>query len=196
MRATVSRAEMARTAEYVLLATLLCATCSAWTPTLDVLPSFRDVNTLTAEDVKRLPWFFALEISPLALGDTPYGMPYSGNKVNPKDTQWMTEPKKAMNTALVQAAWDDADVEYADKLLKVGADPNYKAGFLRHQESALHLAASNGNSKLAALLVAKGGNMNLRSGKGTPLEIAKRKGFTDTVDAMLKAATETTSPKP
>jgi ankyrin repeat protein len=80
--------------------------------------------------------------------------------------------------------------------LKVGADPNYKAGFLRHQESALHLAALNGNSKLAALLVAKGGNMNLRSGKGTPLEIAKRKGFTDTVDAMLKAATETTSPKP
>jgi len=28
----------------------------------------RDVNTLTADDVKRLPWFFALEISPLALG--------------------------------------------------------------------------------------------------------------------------------
>ena len=47
----------------------------------------RDVNTLTADDIKRLPWFFTLEISPMALGDTPYGMPYSGKKVNPKDTQ-------------------------------------------------------------------------------------------------------------
>ena len=45
----------------------------------------RDVNTLTAEDVKRLPWFFALEISPMALGDTPYGMPYSGGKVTAAD---------------------------------------------------------------------------------------------------------------
>ena len=30
------------------------------------------------------------------------GMPYSGGKVNPKDTMWQTEPKKAMNSALVQ----------------------------------------------------------------------------------------------
>jgi len=45
------------------------------------------VNTLTADDIKRLPWFFTLEISPMALGDTPYGMPFSGKKVNPKDTQ-------------------------------------------------------------------------------------------------------------
>jgi hypothetical protein len=29
-------------------------------------------------------------------------MPYSGGKVNPKDTLWQSEPKKAMNTALVQ----------------------------------------------------------------------------------------------
>jgi len=50
----------------------------------------RDVNTLTADDIKRLPWFFTLEISPMALGDTPYGMPYSGKKVNPKDTQVRT----------------------------------------------------------------------------------------------------------
>lgn len=28
------------------------------------------------------------------------------------------------------AAWDDADVAYAEKLLKIGADPNYKAPFL------------------------------------------------------------------
>ena len=45
---------------------------------------------MTADDIKRLPWFFTLEISPMALGDTPYGMPYSGKKVNPKDTQVRT----------------------------------------------------------------------------------------------------------
>lgn len=33
------------------------------------------------------------------------GMPYSGGKVNPKDTLWQSEPKKAMNTALVQGRW-------------------------------------------------------------------------------------------
>ena len=32
-----------------------------------------------------------------------------------------------MSTALAQAAWDDADISYADKLLKIGADPNFKA---------------------------------------------------------------------
>ena len=28
------------------------------------------------------------------------------------------------------AAWDDADISYAEKLLKIGADANYKAPFL------------------------------------------------------------------
>jgi len=175
---------------YLLLVAVCCSTCRAWTPTLDVLPTFRDVNTLTADDVKRLPWFFALEISPLALGDTQYGMPYSGGKVNPKDTLWMKEPKKAMNTALLQVAWDNADLSYAEKLLKIGADPNYKPSFLRGKESPLHIAAMHGNTELAALLVSKGGNIHLRSGRGSPVDLAKKKGFTDTLNAMLKAADE------
>lgn len=178
-----------RAAVILLAAALCCTSCEAWTPTLDVLPSHRDVNTLTADDIKRLPWFFSLEISPLALGDTPYGMPYSGGKVNPKDTLWQSEPKKAMNTALVQAAWDDADLTYAEKLLKIGADPNYKAPFLKDKESALHLAAAHGNTALAALLVSKGGDIKLRAGrKGTAVDLARRNGHAATADAMLQAA--------
>jgi len=148
------------------------------------------VNTLTADDVKRLPWFFALEISPLALGDTRYGMPYSNGKVNPKDTQWQREPKKAMNNALVMAVWDNAEVEFASKLLKIGADPNYKAPYFRDKNTPLHLAALSGNTELAALLVSKGGNINNKSRKGTPLQCARNNGHQATVDAMLKAAAE------
>jgi len=36
-----------------------------------------------------------------------------------------------MNNALAQVAWDDAEPSYADKLLKIGADPNYKAPWHR-----------------------------------------------------------------
>jgi hypothetical protein len=45
-----------RAAVILLAAALCCTSCEAWTPTLDVLPSHRDVNTLTADDIKRLPW--------------------------------------------------------------------------------------------------------------------------------------------
>ena len=45
-----------RSGAVVLAALLCCTACEAWTPTLDVLPSHRNVNTLTADDIKRLPW--------------------------------------------------------------------------------------------------------------------------------------------
>ena len=50
--------------------------------------------------------------------------------------QWLSEPKKAMSTALAQAAWDDADISYADKLLKIGADPNFKAPWHKDKVSS------------------------------------------------------------
>jgi len=46
----------------------------------------------------------------------------------------------------LKVAWDNAEVEYADKLLKIGADPNYRPAFFRNQNTVLHLAALNGTA--------------------------------------------------
>jgi len=137
--------------------------------------------------MRRLPWYIILENSPLKLGDGPYGLPYVNGQVNPKNTLWAENPKLAMSKTLWNAAEDNATVEPVEKLLKIGADPNFQDPNTKC--TPLHLAAMHGNTQLAVLLIQNGGDINKRCNKaGTPIEIAKSYNHEATVSAMLEAA--------
>jgi len=47
-----------------------------------------------------------------------------------------------------------------------------------------------GNTELCKLLVSKGGNINNKSRKGTPVQCARNGGHDATADAMIQAAAE------
>ncbi|EKX32695.1 hypothetical protein GUITHDRAFT_121135 [Guillardia theta CCMP2712] len=122
-------------------------------------------------------------MSPLRLGDTKYGMPYSGGKVNVRNTLWEKDPKAAMGLSLIEVAKDGADPSYAEKLLRIGADPNYPCPY-KEKYSALHLAAIKGQTELARLLVKSGGDPHKRCKLGSAMDLARKYGNTETLSAM------------
>ena len=77
------------------------------------------------------------------------------------------------------------DLPRSQKLLSMGAKVN-QAGW-----SALHYAAIKGHSKIVAMLVTKGANVNEPSPDGdTPLILAVRSGDVDTVQALIRAGAD------
>jgi ankyrin repeat protein len=77
------------------------------------------------------------------------------------------------------------DLPRSQKLLSMGAKVN-QAGW-----SALHYAAIKGHSKIVAMLITKGANVNEPSPDGdTPLILAVRSGDVDTVQALIRAGAD------
>jgi ankyrin repeat protein len=100
-----------------------------------------------------------------------------------------------LGTPLAQAAWADR-VEAAQRLLDHGANPNI-AGFVDGY-SALHWAASTeeADNSLVKLLLQHGADPNLGGGEPvdaflgtpqTPLMLARRRGDTDVLQALIAA---------
>jgi len=77
------------------------------------------------------------------------------------------------------------DLPRSQKLLSMGAKVN-QAGW-----SALHYAAIKGHSKIVAMLITKGANVNEPSPDGdTPLILAVRSDDVDTVQALIRAGAD------
>lgn len=87
---------------------------------------------------------------------------------------------KSGDTPLHQAV-DAEDEPMVRLLVSRGANPNV---FSKEGRSALFRAASLGNGGLCDLLIQAGGDVTLKSGRYTPLSVAKRKGFMELADRM------------
>lgn len=80
------------------------------------------------------------------------------------------------------------DEALAQKLLDMGAPVNANYGW-----TALHYAASTGQTEMVRFLIQKGAEVNARTERGvTPLYMASRIIATSTVDALLKAGADKT----
>lgn len=134
----------------------------------------------TPEQLKRLPWFMVLESSPLRLGPGPYGLPYRAGEPNIRHTLWERDPKKAMSLTLLNLAEDSGPVSQAQKLMRIGADPNFQHP--TQEYTPLHAAALRGNTALLKVLVSSGGNLKKRCSFGTPLDVARSRNRTETVE--------------
>jgi len=93
--------------------------------------------------------------------------------------------------ALLEAA-KRGDVEVVKSLLNEGADPNAAQG---DGLSALHMAAQDGNLKLAEILIDAGANIEAKTriGSYTPLHIASGGARTSVVGVLLGAGANTGS---
>lgn len=96
-------------------------------------------------------------------------------------------PNMRGETPLMLAAIK-GDEELAQKLLDMGAPINADYGW-----TALHYAASTGQTKMTRFLIEKGADVNARTERGvTPLYMAARIVATPTVDVLLEAGADKT----
>ena len=92
---------------------------------------------------------------------------------------------KAPNISIVDAALS-GNIKAVKQHIAAGTDVNAKLAHGQGKKTLLHLAAANGHKEVVELLIAKGLDMNAKTGGGvTPLYLAVRFNRTETAKLLI-----------